>query len=388
MKPIFQTMLLGMSVSLVPATVCPQVLGQQAGESPSSAQPSDSLQFDDLFVANYQDNWKDELKDLRAIRIDTTEANVKVFADDQLFTVFQKNYGNKPILWPLIGPAQKPMTRGWPQIDESKTADSSWSTSPEEKDHIHHRSFWFTHGEVNDYDFWTENDPRSKIVQTEIQEVENLPWDASKSGVKTVNHWLGSNDLILVDERVFGFYASERARWIDVQIDLIAQNEPVNFGDTKEGSFGVRVAGPMKVDAGLGGRIVNRDLFADSDAWGKSSSWTDYSGPLTDAPTQETQGDDEPIGNPTERGGITIFVHPTSWGGLGRWHVRTYGLFAHNPFGVKDFVGEDSGQQGGFVLEANTSIRFFYRVLLHQGSFEVSYLEGCFQNFASLSSPR
>ena len=28
----------------------------------------------------------------------------------------------------------------------------------EAEDHIHHRSLWFTHGDVNGVDFWTEGE--------------------------------------------------------------------------------------------------------------------------------------------------------------------------------------------------------------------------------------
>src|SRR5467141_3156339 len=45
----------------------------------------------------------------------------------------------RPFCYPLLGPGGLPMTRNWPMKD----------TSGEEHDHKHHRSLWFTHGEVN-----------------------------------------------------------------------------------------------------------------------------------------------------------------------------------------------------------------------------------------------
>lgn len=63
----------------------------------------------------------------------------------QLFTEYIMNSAGKPILWPLIGPTGKPFTREWPMAEAGPH---------ERQDHLHHRSLWFSHGEVNGIDFW------------------------------------------------------------------------------------------------------------------------------------------------------------------------------------------------------------------------------------------
>jgi hypothetical protein len=62
--------------------------------------------------------------------------------------------------------------------------------------------------------------------------------------------------------------------------------------------------------------------------------------------------------------GIAVLNHPRSFRYPTTWHVRTYGLFAANPFGWHDFGHAPSGT---YELPAGQSIWFGYRVILHAG---------------------
>jgi hypothetical protein len=155
---------------------------------------------------------------------------------------------------------------------------------------------------------------------------------------------------------------------IDCDFLLKATDGDVNFGDTKEGSFGIRVAGTMKVDAKLGGEITNAEGEHDADAWGKKSVWVDYSGPV--------EGDVV---------GITIHDHPESFGYPCRWHVRTYGLFAANPFGVHHFIGGDETE--GVVLKNGEQMRLSYRVVLQEGPFDAALAEADSKDYAGQPRP-
>src|SRR5579862_2909333 len=81
------------------------------------------------------------------------EHGVEIKIGGKLFTEYLTCSKTKPILWPIIGPTGKPMTRPWPM--EPKVPSKGT------KDHPHHRSLWFTHGSVNGIDFWGE-EPKGK----------------------------------------------------------------------------------------------------------------------------------------------------------------------------------------------------------------------------------
>ena len=192
----------------------------------------------------------------------------------------------------------------------------------ETKDHVHQRSCWFTHGEVNGIDFWTEmpTGRNGTIVHRKFVKIAS----GRQAEIVTENDWLGpSGKKVCEDRRHLAFGALGDARWINFDITLRASQGPVTFGDTKEGSFGLRVAQWLAVDSKQGGQIVNSHGETDAAAWGKRAQWVDYHGTL------DGQGV-----------GIAMFNHPDSFRYPTGWHVRTYGLFAANPFARKGFNGK------------------------------------------------
>jgi hypothetical protein len=271
------------------------------------------------------------------IIVEKTDAGVVVRVGDQPFTTYVFQSKVKPILWPIIGPTGKEMTRAWPMREGN----------PDEKtDHPHQRSFWFTHGEVNGIDFWAE----TAKVQGRIEHKELVKAEGGTIGtVVTRNDWVGPDGAkVLTDERTLRFGADEAARWIDFDITLTAAADEVDFGDTKEGSFGLRIAESMRTDRKMGGKIITSEGLEDDKAWGKSASWVDYHGPV--------QG---------ESLGIAILNHPSSFRYPTGWHVRTYGLFAANPFGEGDFRGEKV--ESSYKLKKGETLTLRYRVIFHKG---------------------
>jgi len=267
-----------------------------------------------------------------------TEQGVAIAIDGVLFTEYLIQSGAKPVLWPLIGPTGKHMTRAYP-MQPGKVAG-------ERQDHVHHRSLWLTHGDVNGVDFWGENRGHGTIVHREFTKVEG------GNDVATVvarNDWQSPDgERLCEDVRELRFGGDMDRRWIDFDCTIRATDRPVTFGDTKEGTFGIRVAGSMEVDAGHG-KIVNSGGETDKQAWGKPASWVDYHGPV----------DGQHVG-------IAVLNHPTSFRFPTCWHVRTYGLFAANPFGLHEFLNRSS-TEGAHTLQPGTSIVLRYRVVLHKG---------------------
>lgn len=278
---------------------------------------------------------------------------VTVTVDGKLFTRYLIKSGAKPVLWPVLGPTGKEMTRAYPMRE----------AGPDERDdHIHHRSFWFTHGNVNGVDFWAENKGHGNIVHRKFVKVAG----GDHAVIVTTNDWIGPDGKkICEDERQLTFGANDHARWVDFNVTVRASDGEVKFGDTKEGSFGVRVAGTMKVTAKKGGAIVNSEGQRDGETWGKQAKWVDYYGPV----------DSETLG-------IAILNHPSSFRYPTYWHVRTYGLFTANPFGLHDFKGS-AEYDGSHTMKKGESFTLRHRVLFHQGNEKTGRVADVFADYAS-----
>ena len=80
--------------------------------------------------------------------------------------------------------------------------------------------------------------------------------------------------------------------------------------------------------------------------------------------------------------GLAILNHPTSFRFPTYWHVRTYGLFAANPFGVHDFE-KDKSADGSQTLKPGESMTFRYRVLLHKGDEKKGKVQAVFDAYAA-----
>jgi hypothetical protein len=302
---------------------------------------------------------------------------VVIKIDGELFTEYLTKAGTSPAMWPIIGPTGQPMTRAYPTGPPQEG---------ETNDHPHHQSLWFTHDQVSGADFWKANvndgegDDGPHIAHREFTEVESL---GATARIVSRNDWMNREKRICKDERTVLFGTRpNNDRWIDFTITVKATDGDVTFGDTKEGTFAVRVADPMRVDAKLGGRIVNSEGQTNEAAWGQPAKWVDYTGPVVAA---SLRGANSRLGKtrPREIVGIAIMSHPKSFRPVPRWHVRTYGLFAANPFGQHDFPDPDAAEQGAHTIKQGESLTLRYLVLLHAGATEEAELAAAFDEFAA-----
>jgi hypothetical protein len=291
------------------------------------------------------------------VTVEKSKQGATAKIDGALFTEYVTRSGTKPILWPIIGPSGKPVTRPYPM--EKKNAET--------KDHVHHRSLWFTHGNVNGIDFWAE-EPAGKsgtIVHRKFVKIDDgVAAENKDAEIETEDDWMGpSGKKVCEDVRRLGFGASAEARWIDFDISIRASEGPLTFGDTKEGSFGLRVADSMRVDAKGGGKIISSVGQTDADAWGKHANWVDYHGPL----------DGQTVG-------IAIFDHPSNLRHPTGWHVRTYGLFAANPFAAKGF--DSQLKANPYTLPKGETLHLKYRVYLHLGDEKQGHVAEAYGDYA------
>ncbi|MGC8638428.1 MAG: PmoA family protein [Isosphaeraceae bacterium] len=277
-------------------------------------------------------------------------ARIVIRLNHDRVTEYRTDQGAKPFLFPLIGPTGASYTRTFPMA----------RIAGEDHDHPHQRSFWFTHGKVNGVDFWSEEKGHGTIKETSRQTMVSGPLLAR---LRTTDDWIAPDGKkVCSDDRVLTFTHSESARIVDFEITIKADHGPVVFGDTKEGMFGLRIASSMDVNRKKGGKITNAEGLTDERAWGKASPWVDYTGPVAGKTV-----------------GIAILNHPRSFRYPTTWHVRTYGLFAANPFGWHDF---GLGKSGEYTLGAGESLWFGYRVILHTGETTSARIPEAFANYS------
>lgn len=266
----------------------------------------------------------------------------------------------KPYFHPLRSPSGKIITRGWPIVTD---------IPGESHDHPHHRGAWFTHGEVNQVDFWAEGKPKAEGKPTKGRQVhrrfEQVESGATKGRFIDNIDWVTPDGKTILNEvRDVTIHSQPQARILDFVITLRATNEPVVFGDTKEGSFAIRLVDPLNEKST--GKIRNSEgSVGEKQAWGQRARWVDYSGAV----------DGESLG-------VAIFDHPTSFRHPTYWHVRGYGLFAANAFGVRDFT-RDKQQDGSATLKSGQPMIFRYRVYIHSGEMTPEQVEAQYKAYAS-----
>jgi hypothetical protein len=269
---------------------------------------------------------------------------VRIEINGELFTEYIFKGTNHVYFYPLLGPGGLPMTRNYPMKTD---------VPGEEKDHPHQRSLWYSHGAMNGVDFWSESPKAGRILHQKFLEVTS---GRDQGVIRSQDHWVGPDGkVVCTDERVFRVYARpNHERLFDFEVTIKAPaDHAVLMGDTKEGSMGIRLAETMRLTLPKNvkgqGHIVLSTGLRDQAAWGKRAAWCDYYGPV--------QG---------QTVGVALFDHPSNPVHPTWWHVRDYGLFAANPFGVQDFEKKPAGA-GNLNIPAGQSVTFKYRFYLHAG---------------------
>ncbi len=277
-------------------------------------------------------------KDASGVKITEGEKTLRVDINGKLFTEYCFNDVPRPYFYPVIGPTGEPINRHWP-MKEGKD---------EAQDHVHHRSLWYTHGEINGQDFWGEGSGSGKVVHEKFLKVAS----GRKRGViQSQNKYVARDGkIICTDTRTHRFYNTKDGQTMDFEITFHASEGKVVLGDTKEGSMAIRLAPTMRLKGKVGkGHILNSEGQKDGQTWGKRAAWCDYYGPVKD-----------------EIVGVAIFDHPKNPKHPTWWHVRDYGLFTANPFGVHNFERKEKGV-GDITIPAGKSLTFKYRFYFHKG---------------------
>ncbi len=288
---------------------------------------------------------------------------IEIAIDGKLYSTFYMMGEDvtKPYLWPVRAATGTYVTRAFPMETIEEEAKGP-------KDHPHQRGIWFAHDKVNGIDFWNneasykEPPKRGKMVLKGTPEVSS---GKDQGTLKAVFDWTDrQGNVVLTETRVMTFHSQPDLRTIDFDITLTSVQK-VEYGDGKDGAFGIRLR-PILDEQGGTGKIVNADgLTGEKEAWGKPSDWCDYSGTIGD-----------------EKVGVAILDNPENPRHPVRWHVRGYGLFAANPFGVSVFTN-DKSQNGAMTVDPGKSLRFRYRVVVHPGDVKSADVAGLYAKYAA-----
>jgi hypothetical protein len=299
--------------------------------------------------------------ELRAqgVQIKELPGKLRIEIDGKLFTEY--NYTGAPhvYFYPVLGPAGLPMTRNAPMKE----------VEGESQDHRHHRSLWFSHGEANGVDFWSESPKAGQILHQRfgrIQSGEEAGWFSAE------HNWVAPGGAVVcTDELVFRVqHTPEGERVFDFQITIRAGEKDLVLGDTKEGSMAIRIAETMRLapnEYNKGkptGQIVQSTGARDGSTWGKRAAWCDYHGPVQDKIV-----------------GVAMFDHPDNPRHPTWWHVRDYGLFAANPFGIHDFEKKPAGT-GSLTIPAGQHQTWRYQFYLHEGDEKQAQVARRYEAFA------
>ncbi|MSR55899.1 MAG: hypothetical protein EXS09_21900 [Gemmataceae bacterium] len=299
-----------------------------------------------------------------------TETAVEFFVGSELVARYHVGQAiAKPYLWPLNAPGEVPVTRGWPMQK---------GLPNETIDHVHQKSAWFCHGDVipeglelqskssdkrvKGVDFWSETPGHGRIVVIEVVKPTS---EIAQARVATKNEWRGPDGTKIMDEnRTITVRNLGNARLVILDIDLHASVCPITFGDTKEGSMGVRVNDEIRVAKG-NGTYVNADSKKnEKEVWGRRSDWNDYSGKVGE-----------------KEAGIALFDDPRNKV-RASWHSRDYGLMSANPFGRAGSFPSLKEEKELFKLAKGEHLKLRYGLLLHAGDAKAAKVAEHYSAFA------
>lgn len=279
----------------------------------------------------------------------------------------------KPYLHPLRTASGIVITRGFPMRRD---------IAGESIDHPHHRALFFAHGDINGVDFWTEAEhaetapvhaggqtlqtshqfPHGRAVFVKLDKVKS---GADSGSLSARFKLVGPDGKTIAEEaQAYVFRGDQTTRAVDCEFTLRALKLAVKLGDTKEGTFAIRVVKALEEFSGM--KMTDSEGRAgEKQIWGKRANWVDYSGAVEGREV-----------------GVAIFDHPSNPKYPTYWHTRGYGLFAVNPFGERDFTN-DPKRDGSLTIEPGGALTFRYRVLIHEGDASAARVAEAYAQYAA-----
>jgi hypothetical protein len=297
-----------------------------------------------------------------SVQLKQGDKQIDVIIGGQPFTTYY--FGGltaKPYLMPLRTASGIVISRSFPVGNEISPADvKSPSFEP------HQRPLYFAHGDIDGLDFWAEQafskyyhehgpHPYGRMTFVKMEQL-------TSSLLRARFNLLAPGGRPIAEEtQTYEFRGDDRTRIIDCDFVVYANEGPVVFGDTKEGTFAVRL-GP-ELSAPHDHMINSNGAKGEPAIWGKQADWVAYTGTVSGKPVTVAAFDSP-----------KSFRHPTTW------HARAYGLVAANPFGLREFT-KDENKDGSWTVPEGKSLTFRYRVLIYDGELSPAQLAEFYRQY-------
>ena len=261
------------------------------------------------------------------------QGRVEILLDGQQFATY--SYCNPDIPRPYFAnifvPGGLKITRNHPPADGDL----------QDHDKIH-TGIWLAFGDISGHDYW-----RLKAPIEHVRFVVEPRNDGNTLRLAVENRYLTEQGDSEVCREIcnYGLHRVRHGVLLVSSSEFRSESNSFYFGDQEEMGLGVRLATPIAVSSGQGGRILNsQGKVNQRQAWGTSADWCDYSGSLAGKYV-----------------GMMIMPHPhnirRSW-----CHARDWGFMAMNPFGRNAFTG---GEVSKVFVHPGESFMLRYGLLIH-----------------------
>ena len=187
--------------------------------------------------------------------------------------------------------------------------------------------------------------------------------EGNPAELRMTNNWLGTDgNPLIVEQTTVKIYSN---RMLTYDTTLTAAAEKVEFADTKEGMFAIRLPNGMR-EREEGSVISATGAKTTKNCWGKTADWVDYYGPV----------DGKTVG-------VALFDHPNNFR-PSRYHVRDYGLFGINPFGEGIYTNGDNAP-APVTLTQGKSVRLRYGLYVHNGDTSAGNVSQAYRQYLGLA---
>lgn len=314
------------------------------------------------------------------VKVNEAKKQVDILIGGSLFTTYRwDDELKKAVLFPINTALGTVITRGFPIAPRAG----------ESVDHPHQIGLWLNYGDVDGIDFWNNSIYRTPDELKHMGAIAHRRIVSTKSGSSSGElcveaDWvMPGGKTVLHEETRYIFRPGAGSRAIDRITKLTAIGQKVEFRDSKEGMFGLRVRRELEQPAtepilltdlngtpstiktldnkNVSGEFRSSEGKTGDAVWGTRAKWARLAGHVGD-----------------EAITIAIFDNPLNMGFPAYWMARGYGLFAINPLGRKAY---ENKEPSNFMLEPGAKITFRYRVLILSKNATDAEIESRYREF-------